>query len=263
VKRQYYLFGVLVGGFLLAACGAAQTETTLTPTFRLASTAQPTFAPTKTPAPSPTAVLKSPICSPLADHALTDLRKYMTQPFIPPQGENKETGHHGVDFAYYHRDGVGGNIMGTPIQSVLNGYMAGLGYNRVYGNYLIIETSVEFLPPDLAALYQIESGESLYLLYAHMQDLAPFEIHEPLDCGQVVGQVGGTGDPYFVSDPHLHFETRVGPAGIFIEPMSFYDVQASEEERAEYMKWRSSDTFRLYDPMLLLDYGAQQEEVNG
>lgn len=203
------------------------------------------------------------VCSPLQDHALTDLRKYMTQPFIPPQGENKETGHHGVDFAYYRRDGVGDHIVGTPIQSVLNGFMAGLGYNPVYGNYLIIETPAEWLPPDLAALYPIASGESLYLLYAHMQDLAPFEIHEPLDCGQVVGYVGNSGDPYFVSDPHLHLETRMGAAGIFVEPMSFYDTQASEEEKAEYMKWRTSETFKLFDPMLLLDYGAAHEVVNG
>jgi murein DD-endopeptidase MepM/ murein hydrolase activator NlpD len=203
------------------------------------------------------------VCSPLKDHALVDLPKYVTQPLIMPQGENKETGHHGVDFAYYHRDGVGEHIMGTPIQSVLNGFMAGLGYNPVYGNYLVIETPMEWLPPDLAALYPLEPGQSLYLLYAHMQDLAPFEIHEPLDCGQVVGQVGASGDPYFVSDPHLHFETRVGAADIFIEPMSFYDPQASETEKAEYMKWRTSDTFHLFDPMLLLNYGAQQESANG
>lgn len=219
----------------------------------------PTTAPTPSETPWPT----SGVCSPLQDHALTDLRKYMTQPFIAPQGENKETGHHGVDFAYYRRDGVGGHILGTPIQSVLNGFMAGLGYNPVYGNYLIIETPSEWLPADLAALYPIEDGESLYLLYAHMQDLAPFEIHEPLDCGQVIGAVGGTGDPYFVSDPHLHFETRVGLADIFVEPMSFYDTQASEEEKAEYMKWRNGIVFRLFDPMILLDYGAQHEEVNG
>lgn len=168
-----------------------------------------------------------------------------------------------MDFAYYHRDGVGDHIQGTPIQSVLNGFMAGLGYNPVYGNYLVIETPVEWLPPDLAALYPIDSGQSIYLLYAHMQDLAPFEIHEPLDCGQVVGLVGGSGDPYFVSDPHLHLETRVGAADIFVEPMSFYDPQASEAEKAEYMKWRTSDTFKLFDPMLLLDYGALHEDVNG
>jgi hypothetical protein len=66
-----------------------------------------------------------------------------------------------------------------------------------------------------------------------------------------------------VSDPHLHIETRVGPASYFVEPMSFYDTQASEEEKDEYMKWRTSDFFELMDPMLLLDYGASQEEISG
>lgn len=244
----------------LAAC-AAPSVATASPTQT--ATQPPTATASATPEPSATPWPLTAVCSPLQDHALVDLPKYITQPFIPPQGENKETGHHGVDFAYYHRDGVGEHIMGTPIQSVLNGFMAGLGYNPVYGNYLVIETPMEWLPPDLAALYSLESGQSLYLLYAHMQDLAPFEIHEPLDCGQVVGLVGGSGDPFFVSDPHLHFETRVGAADYFVEPMSFYDTQASEAEKAEYMKWRTSDFFQLMDPMLLLDYGAQHEDVNG
>jgi murein DD-endopeptidase MepM/ murein hydrolase activator NlpD len=203
------------------------------------------------------------VCSPLQDHALTDLPKYLTQPFIAPAGENKEQGHHGVDFAYYRRDGVGEHIDGTPIQSVMNGWMAGLGYNPVYGNYLVIETPADWMPAEVAALYGVEPGESLYLLYAHMQDLAPFEIHEPIDCGQVVGLVGDSGDQFFVSDPHLHFETRVGAADYFVEPMSFYDNLATEEEKAEYMKWRTSESFELFDPMPLLDYGASQEEVNG
>ena len=212
---------------------------------------------------SETSIPLTAVCSPLQDHALTDLPRYVTQPFIPPQGENKETGHHGVDFAYYHRDGVGGPLEGNPIQAVLNGFMAGLGTNTVYGNYLIIETPFEWLPADLAALYPIASGESLYHLYAHMQDRAPFEIHEPLDCGQVIGYVGDSGSEFFVSDPHLHFETRIGPAGIFIEPMDFYNTQATEDEKAEYLYWRTSEIFVLFDPMLLLDYGADHEVING
>lgn len=254
----------LLAALFFASCGPAEVAT-LSATAEIPPSATFTLAATstETPAPSQTPIPLSPVCSPLADHALTDLRKYMTQPLIPPLGENKELGHHGVDFAYYRRDGVGGHILGTPIQSVLNGYMAGLGYNKVYGNYLIIETPAEWLPADLAVQYPIESGQSLYLLYAHMQELAPFEIHEPLDCGQVIGMVGGTGDPDFVTDPHLHFETRLGASGIFIEPMAFYDTRASEEEKAEYLKWHSSDTFALFDPMTLLDYGAAHEEVNG
>lgn len=249
----------------LVACGAAQpavitpTPTDIPPTETF--TPEPTA--TATPEPSPTPWPVSAVCSPLQDHALSDLRKYLTQPFIPPLGENKETGHHGVDFAYYHRDGVGEHIAGTPIQSVMNGWMEGLGYNPVYGNYLVIETPADWMPAAVAELYGVGADESLYLLYAHMENLAAFEIHEPIDCGQVVGLVGNSGDPYFVTDPHLHFETRVGPADYFVEPMSFYDTQATDAEKAEYMKWRTSGFFRLMDPMPLLDYGASQESANG
>lgn len=219
---------------------------------------------TDTPFPSQTPFPISAVCSPLRDHVLSDLHKYITQPFIPPQGENKEMGHHGVDFAYYHRDEVGGPLEGNPIQSVVDGRMAGLGYNAVYGNYLIIETPFERLPAELTALYPIQVGQSLYLLYAHMQEPAPFEIREPLDCGQQIGLVGETGrQPDMIAEPHLHLETRVGPSDIFIEPMAFYDTQATEAEKQEYIKWRSSGMFIPFDPMLLLDYGVSLEEVNG
>ena len=248
---------------LLAACTSPPTSTPTTqPT--LAPSPQPSATMAAEPTPTGTPIPISSVCTPLRDHAMVDLYKYVSQPFVAPLGENKELGHHGVDFAYYHRDGVGGPLVGNPIQSVLDGTMAGLGYNAVYGNYLIIETPYERLPVDLAAQYPIHPGESLYLLYAHMQDLAPFEIREPLDCGQQIGTVGKSGrQPDMIAEAHLHLETRVGPSGIFIEPMAFYDTQASEAEKAEYLKWRTSDTFVLFDPMMLVDYGAAHEEIDG
>ena len=262
MKLKIRFLGLIL--ILSSGCGSAAepTATTLaiaTNTITIAPIASETFTPTKTPLPA------TKVCSPLTDHALGDLRKYLSQPFSAPLGENKEQGHHGVDFAYYHRDEIitAPPLEGNPIQSVLNGIMAGLGYNDVYGNYLIVETGFEILPADLAALYPIEPGQSIYLLYAHMQDLAPFEIREPLDCAQVIGYVGDSGSQFFVSDPHLHLETRVGPSGIFIEPMAYYSTQATEEERSEYLYWRTSDVFTLFDPMILLEYGAQVEVING
>ncbi|MEX2162202.1 MAG: M23 family metallopeptidase [Anaerolineales bacterium] len=260
-------YGLLAfaGAVLLAACAAPITPApTLTASPLPSATPSPQPRSTATQTPSATPIPLTSVCSPLVDHALTDLHKYVSQPFIASQGSNKETGHHGVDFAYYSRDGVGGPLEGNPIQSALDGTMAGLGYNAVYGNYLIIETPFERLPAELAALYPMQKGESLYLLYAHMQDLAPFEIREPLDCGQQIGQVGQSGrQPDLIAEAHLHFETRVGPSGVFIEPMAFYDTQASEAEKQEYIKWRSSGTFLPFDPFLLLDYGAQFEVISG
>jgi murein DD-endopeptidase MepM/ murein hydrolase activator NlpD len=262
MKWQLCLFASLFAAFLATACGTAPVPT-LTATYTLAPTQTVTPTPSATETPSETPIPVSKLCSPLKDHAFVDLHKYVTQPFIPPKGENKETGHHGVDFGYYHRDGVGGPLEGNPIQSVLDGNMAGLGYNTVYGNYLIIETPYEHIPAELAALYPIEAGESLYVLYAHMQGLAPFEIHEPLDCGQEIGRVGNSGSPEFVVEPHLHFETRVGPSGDFIEPMAYYDTQATEAEKKEYERWRSSGIFKLFDPMIFINFGASIEEIHG
>ena len=262
MKRQLCLLaGLFVAS--LAACNSPAIEGTPTAALQPTEMASQQPSPTVTEEPIQTPIPPSSICSPLTDHALSDLHKYITQPFIPPLGENKEMGHHGVDLGYYHRDGTGGPLEGNPIQSVLDGFMAGLGYNPVYGNYLIIETPFERIPADLAALYPIQPGESLYVLYAHMQDPAPFEIHEPLDCRQQIGRVSKTGDPYFVTEPHLHFETRVGPSDIFIEPMSFYDTQASQAAIEEYKKWRSSGMFKLFDPMIIINYGANLEEIHG
>ncbi len=145
---------------------------------------------------------------------------------------------------------------GAPIQSVLDGFVAGFGYAQVYGNYLIIETPYERLPSDLAALYPLNADQSLFLLYAHMQDLAPFVISEPIDCGQVIGLVGKSGKPDYVVQAHLHFETRSGPAGQRLTDMDYYDNQASDTQKTEYELWRKDGTFHLYDPMILFDYAS-------
>ena len=244
---------------LLSACAPAVTATlTLAATAPTSATPSPEPADTATPAPTPsdTPVPLTDICTPLFDHPLAQLSQYLTQPFIPPAGANKELGHHGVDFAYYRRDGTGGHINGAPIQSVLDGQVAASGYSPVYGNYLIIETPGVWLQEEALSAYSMETGQSLYLLYAHMQAPAPFALGEQVACAQQLGLVGGTGDPYYVSDPHLHFETRVGPAGIRLGPMSYYTTSATEDEKAEYERWRSSDTFIMADPLLLLNLGV-------
>lgn len=192
------------------------------------------------------------MCSPLQDHDLVELSQYITQPLILPLGENQEQGHHGVDFAYYRRDGVGGHIEGTIIQSVMDGVVAGLGYATVYGNYIIIETPYARLPQAAIADYELQAGQSLYLLYAHMQGGAPFTVGDAVPCGGVLGLVGGSGDAYFVTDPHLHLETRSGAAGQTFGPMNFYTTQATDLEKEEYERWRSSGEFVLLDPLILM-----------
>lgn len=253
MKLQYYLAGSLIV-LALAACSPPQPEAG--PTSLPSATAQPTATPnpTSTHTPSATPIPISAVCSPLAGHAIdTLLSLYLTQPFIPPAGANEETGHHGLDFAYYSGGPSGGHINGTPVQSVLDAQVAGLGYNGVYGHYLITETRFTHLPAELAAHYQAGEQDSLYVLYAHLQQPAPFELGDALACAQMLGHVGDSGDRFFVSDPHLHLETRVGAAGLRLGPMAYYSTTATEEEKAEYLRWRTGEELHLMDPTFLLN----------
>ena len=242
---------MLICLLLVSACAlAAEPTPTLAPSPTASASPEPRATATETPAPTETEIPPSAVCTPLQDHDLVELSQYITQPLILPLGENKETGHHGVDFAYYRRGGVGGHVEGTPIQSVLDGVVAGRGYATVYGNYIIIETPYARLPLAAIADYQLEAGQSLYLLYAHMQADAPFSIGDPVICGSVLGLVGGSG--VFSTDPHLHLETRSGTPGETFGAMNFYTTQATEAENAEYKRWRSSGDFALLDPLILL-----------
>src|SRR5690606_25011668 len=103
-------------------------------------------------------------------------------------------------------------------------------------------------------LYQIQADQSLYVLYGHMQLEAPFALGKPLECGELVGHVGESGSRLFLTDPHLHIETRVGRSGQQLNAMAYYLADTTEEERQEYLRWRTSQDFRLENPSLLLNY---------
>ncbi|MBX3048039.1 MAG: hypothetical protein KIT46_06545 [Anaerolineales bacterium] len=247
--------------WLLAACAAPIAEPTPNPSPSPAPTEAPQSTVSATPLPTPTPIPVSALCSPLAGHTFQVLLGYISQEFrAPPSSSDWDGGHHGLDFAYYQRNdpgGQGGHIDGAALQSALDGYVAGLGYASIYGYYLIVETPWAQLSPDLAALFEVAQGQSLYLLYAHLQNEAPFVMREPLDCGQGLGQVGASGDAYFVVEPHLHFEVRVGQSSIQLGPMTYYDGHASQAEQDEYRRWRNSPDFVLHDPLPFFEHGAQ------
>lgn len=171
---------------------------------------------------------------------------YLSNPYQEPPRSNLEEGHHGIDFSYYHKDGVGPAIDGTFIQAILSGCVAGLGIERLpYGNMLVIETPYENLPVWTAELFAMQSGSSLYILYAHMLNAPSHQIGQNVACGETLGQVGGSG---FSGNPHLHLETRVGPSGIDLPSMIFYETTATLEEQAAYVEWRTGNTWTKYDP---------------
>ncbi len=209
-------------------------------------------AATQTPTPAPAVKF----CTPLAEHSLADLKEILTNPFNPPPA-GKDTGHHGVDFAYYRR-GNRLSILGVQIQSVMAGRIAAVILNRIpYGNMVIVETPYIELPEDLVGFLKIPAGQSLYLLYAHMRDAPLVGLDSPVGCGQALGVVGNTPKGWS-SDPHLHFETRIGPPGVTFQGMDYYDTGATVEEMANYRRWRMSGDFTMFDPMLLLEFGLAE-----
>ena len=90
---------------------------------------------------------------------------------------------------------------------------------------------------------------SLYYLYAHLNKLPVLKVGDAVTCGQVVGEVGTSGNSV---NPHLHLETRLGPAGVTFSGLGYYDTRITEEERANYCIWRVSGWFQMFDPMTIL-----------
>jgi len=223
----------------LPAPPATQLEPMATPLP--GATLTPTIEPTATLTPEPAFKM----CSPLALHPLEELPHIVGDPYNPPP-PGREERHHGVDFGYYHwqeRD----SMLGEPVQSALPGVVASvLNDNYPYGNMVMVETRREDLLPELVSRLQIPEGESLYLLYAHLNLPPLVRLGQPVEACQPLGEVGMSGN---TDIPHLHLETRLGPAGTIFESMRFYDTRATQEEMDNYKLWRTSGVFRHFDPM--------------
>jgi murein DD-endopeptidase MepM/ murein hydrolase activator NlpD len=201
------------------------------------------------PTKSATPEKRHQLCSPLSEHEIQDLPSIVSDPYAPPP-PGKDDRHHGVDFSYYNQEDRE-SIEGEGVKSIFHGRVAAVLNDRLpYGNMVIIETQREDLWPELIQYLEINSGESLYHLYAHLGQLPLVSLGQEVECGQVIGEVGKTG--YNIPIPHLHLETRVGPAGMVFESMAFYDTRATEEEMGNYKQWRISGEFRHIDPMEIL-----------
>ena len=169
-------------------------------------------------------------------------------PRILDNGTYSDDAHHGVDLGYYTRGGA--KFTGTPVLAALEGKIAGIIHDRPpYGNMIILETAFEHLPEKLIASQKIPPGDSLYTLYAHMQNLQPLKIGQAVRCGQQLAETGLTG---FTGGPHLHFETRFGAPGALFDGMGFYRADMTPAEMENYKIWRMSGQFQLFDPLDLL-----------
>ncbi len=273
----------------LAGCTSNSGEinhktTSQPPTATSTSNASPTptseSVPTSSPSPSP-AFTKKPteveeitdlrLCSPLQGIPITELTDTIHNPFNPPRS-GRDDPHQGVDFAVLE---YGIALSGNPVQSVLDGHVAAVIDNRFpYGNALMIETPLESLASQsVSGIYlptlspTIESHpalncpqispvppwnaekRSLYLLYAHLKEFPSFQIDEAVECGQIIGQIGDSGNAL---NPHLHLEVRIGPSGARLGSMAHYHTSASPKEMSAYCTWRVREIFQLVDPKQLL-----------
>lgn len=274
-------FLLLLVILFLTAC---QTETPAsTPTSTLAPpepthtafptlTATSTITPTFTPSLTPTPVFE--VCSPLEDETIDSLPQILVNPLDIPPNFGQDTGHHGIDFAYYRR-GDRLSIEGIEIYAIMAGRtVLSLGDDDIpYGYALLIETPLSDIPEQIQEvilagyqpvpedpnyrLYCPEvpspnlTGEyAVFHLYAHMERPPDYRPSDPITCGQTLGTVGNSG---YSSNPHLHLETRLGPAGARFESMAHYENTNSPEQMSNYCLWRMSGYYQLFDPFILLD----------
>jgi len=209
-------------------------------------TATVVFSPTQTPELQPA----FEICSPLSIHPITELTEIISDPYHPPP-PGKEERHQGVDFSYYRR-GERLSIRGVGVQSVLPGSVAmALAGTFPYGNVIIVETLHDSLPADLAQDLEIAPGESLYVLYAHLENPPEVVSGQKVSACQPLGEVGMSGN---AGVPHLHIETRIGPTGARFSGMRYYDTLATQQEKDNYLLWRTSGVYRHFNPLDLLLY---------
>ena len=228
------------------AAATATAAPTVTPTAEdkptAASTSRPTVIPTEMPI----------LCSPLEIHPLGELPEIIGDGYDPPR-TGREERHHGIDFGYYHyqdRD----SMLGEPVQSVLAGQVAAVMTGQYpYGNMLIIESAAGDIPVDLSDQVEATGEQSLYILYAHLDQPPQVELGDQVAACQSMGVVGMSGN---TDIPHLHLETRWGPPGQAFESMRFYDTRATQAEMDAYVLWRTSGVFQHFDPLFLLAPGA-------
>ena len=97
--------------------------------------------------------------------------------------------------------------------------------------------------------FAIQENQSIYILYAHLLETPDVHLGDAVASCQALARVGKSGN---TEAPHLHLETRLGPAGATFPSMAGLLAEVSDEERANYKLWRTSGIFVHFDPMRLL-----------
>ena len=280
--KRLFLISFLLFCILLSACSPQPAENAVVePSATLVPSEVPataTLIATETTAPTATRIMDTPtpsfgICSPLADFSFSDLENAISNPYHPPKLGSDDP-HQGVDLAVKLGEIA---ITGDPVYAVMGGEVAAVVSDRFpYGNAIMIETSLDKLPVGWASEIPIPTPaptlgphpsltcpeidlvpdwninqRSLYLLYAHLLEPVNYSLGEKIECGNLLGKIGQSGNAL---NPHLHLEARVGPAGASFSGLAHYDARVSPEEMYYYCTWRVSDLFQLVDPLEILKF---------
>jgi murein DD-endopeptidase MepM/ murein hydrolase activator NlpD len=289
--RQLWFFFLANALWLLSSCTASPASSSVSPlptalpspaTLPI-DTSTPThieLTPTRVLLPSATTTPAFELCTPLQGISLDQIPNAIVNPFHPPHLGSDDP-HQGVDLADLY---PGSQIArpGMPVLAVMDGRVAMVTADRFpFGNSILIETPLDMihndwldrlqLPGPIATLVPdspqraplncpdgglknaaLADKRSLYLLYAHLLDQPGMNPGDRVTCGQVIETVGKSGNAL---NPHLHFEIKVGPAGIRFNSMAHYDASASLDEMANYCIWSISGLFQVIDPLKVLSSG--------
>lgn len=280
--KLVFIFNLLLFTCLIVGCQEAADENISSSPIPF-STATTTHTavehkpiePTLTASPEPTQTTELDtveICTPLQYYSFAELENAIVNPYLPPP-PGVDRPHQGIDLAV--RDELTNvAVAGSQVQAILPGKVRMVIHNRFpYGYAILVETDLqgsidldEFLnsmptawaefKPDPALTCPIYEGpildneqRSIYILYAHLEEMPTVKVGSSIQCGEAIGEIGMSGNAL---NPHVHIEARIGPSGATFESMAHYDASATTEEMAAYCQWRVSGSFQHFDPMFVL-----------
>lgn len=167
---------------------------------------------------------------------LPPLRKLIRSGFGYGDPTGGNTPHPGVDYspgkdASIHASSDGKTIVADPcgVADCTNkDGQFGPEYNNGYGNVAIMEYSFDALPELARQALGLQSGRSVYMLYAHMKDAPISSPGTPVGLGQMLGEVGSTGNS---TGAHLHYEVRIADSGTIQAGVMCSDVSCGASKR--------------------------------
>ena len=114
--------------------------------------------------------------------------------------------------------------------------------NGGYGNMLIIEYGYDSLPQSVRDAYDVEEDQSIYFLYAHLQEPSAFEAGDIVNSGRRIGGVGSTRNS---TGSHLHLEMRVDASQQIFTDRRFCNVSCGSTDA--YNAWQELTTEDPFD----------------